>query len=208
MCTHLAAANEYKIDHLKQPHIWAMVESTSVYYVGGYHLTVCVPAAMAVAEHAAATNKIYMLSLSAGFIPQFFKDQLAQIMPYCDYVFGNENEAATWAESQGQKGLSMQECAKLMAKSPKVNTKRPRIVLVTQGTQPTIVATAKENGEVEIQEFPVHVINSDEIVDTNGAGDAFAGGFTAGVVEGKSLEESIHMGHWLARLSLKELGPS
>jgi len=51
MCTDLAAANEYKVDHLKQPHIWKMVEATKVFYVGGYHLTVCVPAAMALAEH-------------------------------------------------------------------------------------------------------------------------------------------------------------
>ena len=38
--------------------------------------------------------------------------------------------------------------------------------------------------------------------------DAFAGGFVAGIVEGKSLDESIDMGHWLASLSIKELGPS
>ena len=38
--------------------------------------------------------------------------------------------------------------------------------------------------------------------------DAFAGGFVAGIVEGKSLEESVDMGHWLASLSIKELGPS
>lgn len=38
--------------------------------------------------------------------------------------------------------------------------------------------------------------------------DAFAGGFIAGIVEGKSLEESVDRGHWLASLSIKELGPS
>lgn len=38
--------------------------------------------------------------------------------------------------------------------------------------------------------------------------DAFAGGFIAGIVKGKSLDESIDMGHWLASLSIKELGPS
>jgi pfkB family carbohydrate kinase len=38
--------------------------------------------------------------------------------------------------------------------------------------------------------------------------DAFAGGFTAGVVQGKSLEECVHMGQWLARLGIQELGPS
>lgn len=40
-----------------------------------------------------------------------------------------------------------------------------------------------------------------------GISDAFAGGFVAGIVEGKSLDESIDMGHWLASLSIKELGP-
>lgn len=37
--------------------------------------------------------------------------------------------------------------------------------------------------------------------------DAFAGGFVAGIVEGKPLDECVDMGHWLASLSIKELGP-
>ena len=43
---------------------------------------------------------------------------------------------------------------------------------------------------------------------TVGFRDAFAGGFIAGVVEGKPLDEAIDMGHWLASLSIKELGPT
>jgi adenosine kinase len=210
MCTHLAAANDYKLEHLQSEKIWSLVTSTSsAYYVGGYHLTVCPPAAMALAKHAAETNKTFMLSLSAGFIPQFFQDPLKQILPYCDFVFGNENEAATWAETQGHKGISMAECAKLMARTEKVNSKRPRAVIVTQGTDPTIVAVYHSGSDdVEVKEYPVPVIEKEKINDTNGAGDAFAGGFCAGVVEGDSLEECIRKGHWLARLSLQELGPS
>ena len=208
MCTHLAAANEYKIDHLQQPHIWKLVENTSIYYIGGYFLTVCPPAAMQVARHAASANKIFMLSLSAGFIPQFFKDPLAELLPYCDFVFGNENEAKTWAESQGHSTTSYSEMAKLLALTPKENKKRSRVVIVTQGTEPTIVAVAKDSGEVEVQEYPVAKIEAEDINDTNGAGDAFAGGFCAGIVEGKSLGECVSMAHWLARLSLQELGPS
>ena len=52
LCTDLAAANLYKLDHLKQPEIWKLVENAKFYYVGGYHLTVCVPAIMALAEEA------------------------------------------------------------------------------------------------------------------------------------------------------------
>jgi adenosine kinase len=209
MLTHLAAANNYKIDHLLQPAVWSQVEATRVFYVGGYHLTVSPPAAMALAKHAAETNKIFMLSLSAGFIPQFFKDPLAEILPYCDYVFGNENEAKTWAETQGHADISMQDCAKLMAGTTKVNSKRPRVVIITQGTDPTIVAVAEQGKDVvDIQEYPVPRIDEKHIVDTNGAGDAFAGGFCAGVVQGDSLKTCIRKGQWLARLGLQELGPS
>jgi len=78
------------------------------------------------------------------------------------------------------------------------------VAIITQGTLPTIVAV---DGE-EIQEFPVKEINKSEINDTNGAGDAFAGGFLAGLVEHKPLTVCVDMGQWLASLSIKELGPS
>lgn len=111
-----------------------------------------------------------MFGLSAGFIPQFFKDQVAQVLPYCDYLFANENEAKTWAETQGHETTSIPEMAKLLAQVPKKNTKRPRVVIITQGTEPTIIATFKDGGAAEVQEVPVHPIDSSKIVDTNGAG--------------------------------------
>jgi adenosine kinase len=58
MCTDLAAANCYKVDHLKSEPIWKLVEQAKVFYVGGYHLTVSVDAVMALAEEAAAKNKV------------------------------------------------------------------------------------------------------------------------------------------------------
>lgn len=58
LCTDLAAANLYKIEHLKQPEIWKLVEGAKFFYVGGYHLTVCVPAILALAEEAASNDKV------------------------------------------------------------------------------------------------------------------------------------------------------
>lgn len=37
--------------------------------------------------------------------------------------------------------------------------------------------------------------------------DAFAGGFVAAIVQDKALDECVDMGHWLASLSIRELGP-
>jgi adenosine kinase len=170
MCTHLAAANEYKLEHLKQERIWSMVEKTEVFYVGGYHLTVCVPAIMALAEEALAKNKPFMLGMGAMFIPQFFKDQLAQVMPYCDYVFGNEDEAEVWAKSQGVETQDVKQIAKMMCEVEKKNKHRPRTVVITHGTEPTITARMNADMVVEFNEIPVQKIADDQINDTNGAG--------------------------------------
>jgi len=205
MCTHLAAANTYKIEHLKSEPVWNLVKKAEVIYVGAYHLTVNVPAILALGEEAAKSNKIFMMGMGAPFIAEFFKDPLAETSKYWDYIVGNETEARTWAKSQGHNTEDVRQIAQLIADLPKANEKRKRTAIITQGTEETVVAI---QGEKTLQEFPVHAIDSSKINDTNGAGDAFAGGFLSGLVEGKSLKESVDRGQWLAALSIQELGPS
>jgi len=206
LCTDLAAANHYDLDHLKSAEIWPLVQGAQFYYVGGYHYTVCVPAIMTLGQEAADNNKVFIVNLSAPFIPQFFKDPVDQSAKFWDYVICNESEAAAYAESHElESKTDIKAIAKAIANLPKANTSRARVVVVTQGTEPTLVAT---QGEDNVKEFPVHAIAAEKINDTNGAGDAFAGGFVAGLVEGKSLEAAVDMGQWLAMLSIQELGPS
>lgn len=166
---------------------------------------VCPPAIMELAKQAAEKNKIFVLSLSAPFIPQFFKDPVDASAPYWDYVIGNETEAAAYAESHNLPSKEPKDVVQHLANLPKINGQRKRVAIVTQGTEPTLVAVQGEEG---VKEFPVHAIDKSLINDCNGAGDAFAGGLLAGIVDGKSLKTSIDMGQWLARLSIQELGPS
>lgn len=160
---------------------------------------------MELCKQASTRNKPFILSLSAPFIPQFFKEPLDASAPYWDYVIGNETEAAAYAESHGLNTTDVRAIARALADLPKENGARKRVAVVTQGTEPTIIAVQGEEG---VQEFPVHPIAKEEINDTTGAGDAFAGGFCAGIIQGKSLAECVDMGQWLAKLSIKELGPS
>ena len=160
---------------------------------------------MELANQAASKNRPFILSLSAPFIPQFFKEPLDASAPYWDYVIGNETEAAAYAESHELGTQDVKEIAQKLANLPKANSQRKRVAIITQGTEPTLVAV---QGEDVVREIPVHEIPKEKINDTNGAGDAFAGGFCAGIVSGKSLDESVDMGQWLARLSIQELGPS
>jgi len=135
LIANLAAANTYKSDHLNNEHNWDKTSSCDVFYSAGFFLTPPEgPDAMEkIAKHAAENNKIYCINLSAPFITQFFKDQLHRIIPYCDYIFGNETEAATYAEHNGLgKDMSIEQIASSISKLEKKNDKRPRTVIITQ----------------------------------------------------------------------------
>merc|ERR1712037_582316 len=87
---------------------------------------------------------------------------------------GNETEAAAYAESFELNTTDVGEIAMKIAQLPKENGSRSRLVVITQGSDPVI---AVEHGK--LHSFPVAPIPKEEIVDTNGAGDAFVGGFLA-----------------------------
>lgn len=124
---------------------------------------------MLVAKHASSENRPFMMNLSAPFIAQFFKNQLMEALPYVDILFGNETEAQTFAEQvnlNSQKDLK--EIALEISSLPKLNKERQRIVIITQGKHPVILV--KDN---KITEFPVVLLEHENIIDTNGAGKYF-----------------------------------
>ncbi|MBW8742802.1 MAG: adenosine kinase [Sphingomonas sp.] len=62
---------------------------------------------------------------------------------------------------------------------------------------PTLVVTRGAHGAVAIQKglrAEVQAEPIERIVDTTGAGDLFAAGFMTGQIQGRSLEDSLHMG--------------
>ncbi|XP_022101340.1 adenosine kinase-like isoform X2 [Acanthaster planci] len=203
LVANLAAANHYKKDHLLQPENWKLVEKAEFYYATGFHLTVSPGAMLALAEHALEHNKVFMTNLSAPFICQFFKEPQMQVMPYVDYLFGNETEFASFAREQDFGTEDLEEVALKAAALEKKNTKRSRIVVITQGCNDTIVA---QDGK--ITKFPVKLLKEEEIVDTNGAGDAFVGGFLAQLVQGKDVAECIRCANYAANYIIQRSGIS
>ena len=132
---------------------------------------------------------MFVLNLSAPFIPQFFGVQLQQIIPYCDVIIGNESEAEAWATATGLPQKDLPTIAQALATQPKANPSRPRIVVITHGAESTIVVSSDDKDNAKV--YPVHALKSEDIVDTNGAGDAFAGGFLGAWVAGKNLEQCV-----------------
>uniref|UniRef100_A0A5F9D9F3 Adenosine kinase n=1 Tax=Oryctolagus cuniculus TaxID=9986 RepID=A0A5F9D9F3_RABIT len=110
-------------------------------------------------------------------------------------------EAATFAREQGFETKDIKEIAKKTQALPKVNSKRQRIVIFTQGKEDTIMAT-----EGEVTAFAVLDQDQKEIIDTNGAGDAFVGGFLSQLVSDKPLTECIRAGHYAASVIIRRTG--
>ena len=145
----------------------------------------------------------FAMNLSAPFIPQFFKSQVDEMLPYVDILIGNETEADAYAASHDFGTKDLQEIAKRLANSDKVNSSVPRTVVLTQGPSSTVVA--RQGGDVKV--YPVQALPDDQIVDTNGAGDAFAGGFMGATVLGRPLDECVETGHKLGQMCVGQVGP-
>ncbi|XP_076019562.1 adenosine kinase-like isoform X2 [Genypterus blacodes] len=202
LVANLAAANCYKKDkHLDLKENWHLVEKASVYYIAGFFLTVSLESILKVAKHASENNKQFCLNLSAPFICQFFKDNLMQVMPYVDVLFGNEMEAAAFAKEQNFETEDIKEIAKKAQALPKDNPKRKRVVVLTQGKDETVMAQSDK-----IETFPIRKIDSKDIVDTIGAGDAFVGGFLSELVQEKTLEQCVKAAHYAANVIIRQAG--
>lgn len=203
LVANLAAANNYKIDHLQEPENWAVVEAARVFYSAGFFITVSPDSMLAVARHAAETDKTYCLNISAPFICEVppFKAALLELLPYADFLFANETEARAFAASEGWETTDVAEIALRVSRGPKANGARPRTVVFTQGAEPTIVAVAGRTTA-----YPVTLVPKEKLVDTNGAGDAFVGGFLSQLVAGKGVEEGVRAGHYAAGVIVQRGG--
>jgi adenosine kinase len=144
------------------------------------------------------------LNLSAPYIPQSFGVELRQILPYCDIVIGNDSEAEAWANANKlENSKDLHAIARDIASLPKSNGPLPRTVVITRGAGPTLlISSARPNNP---QLFPVAPLKDEEIVDTNGAGDAFAGGFLAAYVSGRKQNQCVEAGHKLAKICIGQV---
>ena len=97
-----------------------------------------------------------------------------------------KDEATTFAGAFNLGTTDVKKIALAISMLPKENGSKGRTVIITQGSDPVVCA---ENGAVV--EFPAEKLPASKIVDTNGAGDAFVGGFLAQYVLGRDLRTSV-----------------
>lgn len=149
LCANLAAANCFTLDHVQKPENLAYIDSAQFFYISGFFLTVSPETIQFVAKHAYENNKPFLMNLSAPFLAQFFKQPLTEALEYVDILFGNELEAEAFAKEFDLGTTDIREIALKLAEWPKVGSKKKRIAVITQGSNPVLLV---QNGTIE--EFP------------------------------------------------------
>ena len=168
------------------------------------------------------SSKFALNLSSAGMLPRVFP-QVCELLPKCDYIFGNREELR--AVTQMLAKVEPKNCADTDAARARALVgllPTGAVVVITGGTLPTLIAD-REQGSWSV---PVPAVPLGDVVDTNGCGDAFVGGFLGRLVSAArpdgsggfqgpggstaacSVRECVEEGHRCAGLILRRRGCS
>lgn len=145
-------------------------------------------AAIKMRGQAQKTNTKISMSLSDPGIVEFFKPQLKEMLgDKIDMIFCNEAEAIKWTgcEALDAAAEALKQDAKAFA--------------ITRGSQGALLFDGSDYTEVTTPKI--------KAVDTNGAGDMFAGTFLAALCLGKSFAEAGSLACKGAAMVVSQMGP-
>lgn len=184
MFTYLGACVEFAPEDVLEE----VVSDAAVTYMEGYLFdrSKAKSAFYEAARIAHAAGRKIALSLSDSFcVDRHRKDFRKFIQESVDILFGNEDEILSLFETQDLDAALKQAAGET------------GIVAVTRGGAGAVVMADRR---YDVPTTPV------DVVDTTGAGDAFAAGFLAGYTRGRTYDECAHLGNEAAGIIITRLG--
>ena len=149
-------------------------------------------------------NKLVILTLCNTFMIEFHNEKIIELSNRADIIFGNFRTIQLLV---GERGNNIQET---IEKAHKKFTPKERLLVITAGCQGAFCSKfnyQKMQLEFISQYFPSYIKRS-QIVDLNGAGDAFFGGFLSQQMKGKILKVCFKAGNDAANIVLRNVGCS
>ena len=147
-------------------------------------------------------KKLVILTLCDVSIIESQKEKILEIANLADMIIGNFNAAEILAEGRGK---NMKET---FEKIHKKLISKERMLVITAGCQGAFCSKFNYQTmqlEFLFQDFPQNIKNS-EIVDVNGDGDAFFGGFLSQQMQGKTLSACCKCGNEIANVVIRNVG--
>lgn len=191
MQTHLGTSSEINTDNIN----FQTLKDAKWLYLEGY-LAMSPSATEALSqlyEHARKTGAKVAVSFADPAVVKFAKEGLSAILNRgVDAVFCNAEEAALFADADGD--------------TDPVNTllKYSDLVVITNSDKPTTIACRIDDDIIE------HHIEScvvSQVIDTNGAGDNYAGAFLYGLSQNLDLPDCGRLAAAVAAAVVGQFGP-
>lgn len=197
----IRASNCLSMDFIKKNR--EKIDDNNALLIEGYFLQEKFDICKELCQDFSENEKFIILTLSSVFIVKAHKEKVQEISNYANMIVGNMDEFREFADTSGENYREIFEKAANM-----LSRKNDRLFVITNGKKPTLVAKYdydKENMENILYSY-TDEMNFDEIVDLNGAGDAFLGGFLAQYMKGSKLTECCRVGNDVASIILKNVG--
>lgn len=185
MCTHLGISTSLSKSDMN----FDLLDQSKISYVEGYLWDAEGPRAACIETFEQSKKRGIRTSFTFSdpfLLGRFGKEFHDVVDQYCDIVFCNADEAKIFQETD-----SVGEAAEKMSRICE-------LVFITDGGDGCFVI---ENGNIEkVGGFDVNAI------DTNGAGDAFAGAALYGLTNGMTAQQSAHWGNYFASQVVSKMG--
>lgn len=155
------------------------------------------------------SNVTLALSMASQFTIQEFYDNLQQIFPFLDYIFINSDELETLKlkvrenntnnHSEENFSNNIEFMVNFLKQIDKRNKEKKTVMINTRSKDDVLLVSYDYVRQSYVSmNIPIIDLDRSRIVDLNGAGDAFAAGFLAGLISGLPLEDCAYMGNRLA----------
>lgn len=198
-----------KIDKQFVDRIWDQFKNVQLIYTELFILKSQPEITRKLAEFGSQTGRIYGFNLPSYFFLEAYSKEISELITFADIIFANKDEAEFFVKIMGKEtdGSPKMNC-EILAKWPKKNSQKKRVCVVTCGPDPAWCCEYDPNrNEVTYCESSyVKFVDKEKIVDTNGAGDSFSGGFLSQFMKGKSLKQCMVAGHWAAAIIIQQRG--
>ena len=166
------------------------VDNSKIFYIEGYMVTSDenFNAVTSVLKHIKSENTLKALSLSDAGIVHGFKDKFKEIESYgIDMIFCNDDEAVAFAGTEN------------LNEAINFYKAQPYMIAITKGSEGSIVI---KDGE-QIFSSAVEITP----LDTNGAGDMYAGSFMHAYLNGFDLSECAEFSNYASSKVVETFGP-
>ena len=147
-------------------------------------------------------NKFIILTLSAVFMVQAHYDKILEIAQDANMILANIEEIEAFAGGKNELKKDTFE------KAHKKLSPKDRLLVVTDGKNGVYVSRYNyKRGQLDfiLQSFPC-IMKTEDIVDLNGAGDAFLGGFLSQFMKGCTLKSCCRAGNDASFVILQNVG--